>query len=134
MPSRAAAAVARAADTTHKVLLYHFDGADDLLGQAVARLRDRRIARGLAAAEGAAPQTLAVRVRTAWPILAGEESWVHDQAIGLMMYEPARYGKFGPGIHALVPAGFAVHLPAELVRAAQARGRRDDPGGPAGVS
>ena len=33
---------ARAADTTHKVLLYHFDGADDLLGQAVARLRDKR--------------------------------------------------------------------------------------------
>ena len=72
-------------------------GADGLLGQAVARLRDRRIARGLAAAEGAAPQTLAVRVRAAWPILAGEESWVHDQAIGLMMYEPARYGEFGRG-------------------------------------
>ena len=88
---------ARAADTTHKVLLYHFDGADDLLGQAVARLRDRRIARGLAAAEGAAPQTLAVRVRAAWPILAGEESWVHDQAIGLMMYDPARYGEGGRG-------------------------------------
>ncbi len=80
-----------------KVLLYHFDGADDLLGQAVARLRDRRIARGLAAAEGAAPQTLAVRVRAASPILAGEESWVHDQAIGQMMYEPARYGEFGRG-------------------------------------
>ena len=88
---------ARAADTTHKVLLYHFDGADDLLGRAVARLRDKRIARGLAASEGAAPQTLTVRVRAAWPILAGEESWVHAQAIGLMMYDPARYGKFGRG-------------------------------------
>jgi hypothetical protein len=36
-------------------------------------------------------------MRAAWPILAGEESWVHDQAIGLMMYDPARYGEFGRG-------------------------------------
>src|SRR6516225_4595587 len=42
---------ARAAGTTHKVLLYYFDGADDLLRQAILRLRDRRIERGLAAAQ-----------------------------------------------------------------------------------
>ena len=41
---------ARAAGTTHKVLLYYFDGADDLLAQAILKLRDRRIDRGLAAA------------------------------------------------------------------------------------
>lgn len=35
----------RAAGTTHKVLLYHFEGADDLLTQAVLRLRDRRSSR-----------------------------------------------------------------------------------------
>jgi hypothetical protein len=29
----------------HKVLRYHFEGADDLLTQAVRRLRDRRISR-----------------------------------------------------------------------------------------
>src|SRR5436309_4568058 len=34
---------ARAAGTTHKVLLYYFDGADDLLTQAIFKLRDRRI-------------------------------------------------------------------------------------------
>ena len=31
-----------AAGTTHKVLLYHFASADDLLVQAVLQLRDRR--------------------------------------------------------------------------------------------
>src|SRR5258708_31492012 len=41
---------ARAAGTTHKVLLYYFDGADDLLLQAILKLRDRRIGRGVATA------------------------------------------------------------------------------------
>jgi len=40
---------ARAAGTTHKVLLYHFDGADDLLAQAIFQLRERRIGNALAA-------------------------------------------------------------------------------------
>ena len=31
---------ARAAGTTHKVLLYHFDGVDDLLRQAILQLRE----------------------------------------------------------------------------------------------
>src|SRR6266851_5030644 len=59
---------ARAAGTTHKVLLYHFEGVDDLLGQAVLRLRERRIGKGLAAV-AAAPGTLADTVRAVWPIL-----------------------------------------------------------------
>src|SRR6266568_3517297 len=67
---------ARAADTTHKVLLYYFDGADDLLGQAVHKLRDRRIDNALAAARDAAGATLADRVRAVWPALVGEESRV----------------------------------------------------------
>src|ERR1700749_2791060 len=51
---------ARAAGTTPKVLLYYFDGADDLLRQAIIQLRERRIAGGLAAAaEGPAGQSLA---------------------------------------------------------------------------
>src|SRR6266508_4052065 len=41
---------ARAAGTTHKVLLYHFDGAEDLLRQAILALRERRIGNALAAA------------------------------------------------------------------------------------
>src|SRR6266480_1998324 len=40
---------ARAAGTTHKVLLYHFAGVDDLLGQAMLELRERRIGNALAA-------------------------------------------------------------------------------------
>ena len=83
---------ARAAGTTHKVLLYHFDGPEDLLTQAVLQLRERRITRALAAATGGpADRSLADRVRSIWPTLIGEESWVLDQAIGLAMYDAARY-------------------------------------------
>jgi AcrR family transcriptional regulator len=86
---------ARAAGTTHKVLLYHFDGADDLLTQAIFQLRDRRIARSVAAA-GAGPEpSLAARVRALWPILISEEAAVLDQAIGLTMYDQERYAELG---------------------------------------
>jgi AcrR family transcriptional regulator len=89
---------ARAAGTTHKVLLYYFDGADDLLTQAILRLRDRRIEHGMAAAaQETARRTLAARVRAVWPALMGEQSRVLDQAIGLMLYDPARYGELGRG-------------------------------------
>jgi AcrR family transcriptional regulator len=88
---------ARAAGTTHKVLLYHFDGAEDLLGQAIGELRGRRIANSLAAIQDVRPQTLAARVRAVWPALVGEESRVLDQAIGLMMYDQDRYAGLGEG-------------------------------------
>src|ERR1700730_5461624 len=89
---------ARAAGTTHKVLLYHFDGAEDLLAQAIFQLRERRIGNALAAiAAGPGEQTLAQRVRGVWPALLGEESRVLDQAIGLMMYDPVRYAELGRG-------------------------------------
>jgi AcrR family transcriptional regulator len=87
---------ARAAGTTHKVLLYHFDGVDDLLKQAIRRLREKRITGGVAAA-GTLP-TLAERVRAIWPILAeSAESPVLDQAIGLSMYDPGRYADLSRG-------------------------------------
>lgn len=89
---------ARAAGTTHKVLLYHFDGADDLLAQAIFQLRQRRIGNALAmVAAGPGDQTLADRVRSVWSALVGEESRVLDQAIGLMMYDPVRYAELGRG-------------------------------------
>jgi AcrR family transcriptional regulator len=88
---------ARAAGTTHKVLLYHFASADDLLTQAIHRLRDRRISNALAAATRPDRQTLAARVRAVWPALVGEESRVLDQAIGLTMYDPVRYAELGRG-------------------------------------
>src|SRR5215471_14190619 len=54
---------ARAAGTTHKVLLYHFAGADDLLAQAIFELRERRIGNALTAiAAGPEAQSLAQRV------------------------------------------------------------------------
>jgi AcrR family transcriptional regulator len=88
---------ARAAGTTHKVLLYHFDGADDLLRQAIGELRGRRIANSLAAIGDVRSRTLAARVRAIWPALVGEESRVLDQAIGLMMYDQDRYAGLGQG-------------------------------------
>lgn len=83
---------ARAAGTTHKVLLYHFDGIEDLTGQALLRLRSRRIANALSsAAEGHA--TLAERVRAIWPVLADDATGLRviDQSIGLAMYDPEHY-------------------------------------------
>jgi AcrR family transcriptional regulator len=88
---------ARAAGTTHKVLLYHFDGADDLLEQAIFQLRERRIANSLASISAAHPQKLSARVRAIWPALLGEESRVLDQAMGLMQYDPVRYAGLGQG-------------------------------------
>src|SRR5215475_6342224 len=89
---------ARAAGTTHKVLLYYFDGADDLLVQAIFALRERRIGRALAAvSSGPDDQPLSARVRAVWTTLTGGESRVLDQAIGLMMYDPDRYAELGRG-------------------------------------
>jgi AcrR family transcriptional regulator len=90
---------ARAAGTTHKVLLYHFDGADDLLRQAILQLRERRIDNALAATAAVGPGrgTLAARVRAIWSTLLGEESRVLDQAIGLTMYDPGRHAELGRG-------------------------------------
>jgi AcrR family transcriptional regulator len=89
---------ARAAGTTHKVLLYYFDGVDDLLEQAMFRLRERRIGNALAVAtRRPGPDSLAARVRAIWPILMADESGLRviDQAIGLVMYDPARYADLG---------------------------------------
>ena len=87
---------ARAAGTTHKVLLYHFDGVEDLLRQAVFRLRQRRIDNALAVvAQGGG---LAAFVRTVWPTLVAEESGLRRvlvQAMGLSMYDPDRHRDLG---------------------------------------
>ena len=89
---------ARAAGTTHKVLLYHFDGAEDLLAQAIQRLREQRIDT-IMSSVAAIPVggTLAERVRAVWPVLKGEATGLRvlDQAIGLTMYDPQRYAALG---------------------------------------
>ena len=89
---------ARAAGTTHKVLLYYFDDADDLLAQAVAELRARRIRGGLAAAASDQPGgSLVERVRALWPVLIGAEDAPLEQAMGLAMYDPRRYARLAAG-------------------------------------
>jgi AcrR family transcriptional regulator len=88
---------ARAAGTTHKVLLYHFADADDLLAQAVAQLRWRRIRGGQAAVADRGGGTFVDRVRALWPVLIGEEDAALEQAIGLAMYDPRRYARLAAG-------------------------------------
>jgi AcrR family transcriptional regulator len=86
---------ARAAGTTHKVLLYHFDGVDDLLRQAIVRLRERRIGNALAVLPSSGG--LGERARVIWAVLLSNESGLRvlDQAIGLSLYDPERYGELG---------------------------------------
>ncbi len=107
---------ARAAGATHKVLLYHFDGVDDLLIQAITALRSRRIEKALtAAADRAARQPLSDWVRAVWPVLVGDEARVLDAAIGLAMYDPDRYAELArgasrqylPALLAACPPGWA---------------------------
>ncbi len=107
---------ARAADATHKVLLYHFDGVEDLLTQAVLALRTRRVDRGLASAlDGPPGRPLSDRIRALWPVLTGPESAVLDQAIGLAMYDSPNYAQLAstasqqyvPTLLALCPDGWA---------------------------
>jgi AcrR family transcriptional regulator len=106
---------ARAAGTTHKVLLYHFDGADDLLEQAMVKLRDRRVINSLAAADQAQQQTLAGRVRAVWSAVMGAEFRVLGQSVGLTMYDPGRYAGLGAraseqymsALVAICPAGWS---------------------------
>ncbi len=82
---------ARAAGTTHKVLLYHFDGPEELLRQALPRLRGKRVENALLAV--ADDGSLGERVRSVWPVLMDDTSGLRviDQAIGLAMYDPHRY-------------------------------------------
>ena len=140
---------AKAAGTTHKVLLYHFTGAEQLLREAIELLRERRAASGLAAAlDPGHAQSLAERVRAVWPLLigSGEGQRALDQALGLAMYDPERHGtlaldagdRFLPLLRALCPAEWAHERKqevAELVFAAL-RGflvqRRTSPGGDGG--
>jgi AcrR family transcriptional regulator len=115
---------ARAAGTTHKVLLYHFEGADDLLVQAVDRLRERRIDNSLAAAGAGSPASLAARVAALWPVLTDPRFGhrVLEQSTGLAMYDPARYAKFGreatdrylPALLSLCPDGWSATRKSEV--------------------
>jgi AcrR family transcriptional regulator len=109
---------ARAAGTTHKVLLYYFDGADDLMRQALLELRHRRITAALVAAAAAPPgRTLAARVGAVWKALTTRDGALRvlDQASGLAIYDPDRYSQLGreateqylPSLIALCPQEWA---------------------------
>ena len=61
------------------------------------KLRERRIDNAMAAATRTGAGSFARRVRAVWPALIAAESRVLDQAIGLMLYDPQRYGRLGRG-------------------------------------
>lgn len=89
---------ARAAGTTHKVILYYFDSADDLLAEAVQQLRKRRIANTLDALVMARQgDSLAARVEAIWPVVASPGTGVRalDQAVGLALYDPEHHAALG---------------------------------------
>lgn len=105
---------ARACGTTHKVLLYHFGSAEQLLAEVVSDLRARRIRAGVGASANARRATLAARVRPIWAALIGPEADALDQAMGLAMTDPDRYGalavgaveEYLPALIALCPDGW----------------------------
>lgn len=105
---------ARAAGTTHKVLLYHFASAEDLLHQAIVRLRQRRIDSAVATVAASPPEwSLGERMRAVWPVLREDVTGLRalDQMIGLAMYDPDRYADIGreaseqyrPALRAMCP-------------------------------
>lgn len=81
---------AAAAGTTHKVLLYHFQGLDELMTLCVRELRQRRVQRGLASASRAAG-SLADKLPAIWSAVSADEARVLDEAMGLAMFDPTRY-------------------------------------------
>lgn len=115
--------LARGAGTTHRVLLYHFDGIEDLLAQALRELRARRIDNVMSAAPPGSP--LSVHVRAFWPVLADDATGLRaiDEAIGLAMYDPEKFGHLareasdmyrGP-LAALCPPGWSAARRIEVV-------------------
>lgn len=108
---------ARAAGTTHKVLLYHFDSVDELMRQALVELRQRRVNEASAAAMEPTDVTLGERVRSVWRTLTDEHAGprVLEQASGLALYDPTRYAGLGrdateqylPAVRAICPANWS---------------------------
>lgn len=88
---------AKAAGTSHKVLLYHFGSADDLLRECLVVLRQRRVTATSSAAGNSSESSLSTRVRAVWFALVQEPSAprVLDQAAGLALYDPSRYVHLG---------------------------------------
>lgn len=84
---------AKAAGTTHKVLLYHFETGDELLREALRQLRDARLRRTDAHARATDTTTLGERVRAAWEALRSEDDGprVLDQATAFGLLDPERY-------------------------------------------
>jgi AcrR family transcriptional regulator len=88
---------AKAAATTHKVLLYHFSSGDQLLREVLAALPDARLMRTEERAWAAPDASLGDRVHAVFEALLEEGAGprVLDQATGLALYDPVRYAHLG---------------------------------------
>lgn len=108
---------AKAAGTTHKVLIYHFSSADELLREVLRSLRRARLARTNESAWSAPGLSLGQRLEGVWKALLEEDGAprVLDQATGLSLYDPTRYTHLGkdateqylPDVLALLPTGWS---------------------------
>jgi AcrR family transcriptional regulator len=84
---------AAAADTTHKVLLYHFGSANKLIVEAVDLIRAEMVAAGRSAVPTTGNAGLAERLETLlcyWRTAGGGS--VMYEAIGLAMADPEEFG------------------------------------------
>ena len=122
---------AKAAGTTHKVLLYHFDGADDLLVQAILSCETAASTRAWPPRRwpGKSDPGRSGAGSVAGP--GGEESRVLDQAIGLMMYDTERYAELGRGASQQYLPSLLSLCPADWTDQRKLEVARDDPGRPA---
>ena len=102
---------ARAASTTHKVLaLYHFDGAEDLLAQAIFQLRERRIGNALAAI-AAGPEGRRWRSGSA---PSGPPWWARNPGLPLKI-ETSRPPVVAVAAHTTLPAPSLANSLSELM-------------------
>lgn len=86
-----------AAGTTHKVLLYHFGSADNLILEANDLLRADAAAGGEKFLSSSGSQDISAQLATFWKYwerMDGSAPVFH-QMIGLAMSDPARFGEAG---------------------------------------
>lgn len=85
---------AAAAGTTHKVLLYHFGSAEQLIVEAVDLIRSDMVVAGRAAVPTTGGDSFAERLATLWCYwrTADGGSRVMYEAIGLAMAHPEEFG------------------------------------------
>jgi AcrR family transcriptional regulator len=113
---------AEAAGTTHKVLLYHFNSADELIIEANDLLRAEAVEAAERFLRESAPADLAAALATAWKYwnrMDGDAPLFY-QLIGLATADPDRFGEVGRRATRDNVKSFAAHLDADVPEADRA--------------